>query len=113
MCCASASQLGPQAANTVLSRIAGTRPADFEYGFAGACISLGRRAGLVQFGRKDDSPLDYFVGGRIGASLKEAICKGTVWGLRRGARKPAFGFWFKGGPRPEQPAFASRVVAET
>ncbi|WNG91954.1 FAD-dependent oxidoreductase [Mycobacterium sp. ITM-2016-00318] len=113
MCCASASQLGPQAANTVLSRIGGTQPADFEYGFAGACISLGRRAGLLQFGRKDDSPVDYFVGGRIAASLKEAICKGTVWGLRRGARKPTFGFWFKGGPRPEQPAFASRVVAET
>ena len=32
MCCASANQLAPQAANTVLSRIAGTAPADFDYG---------------------------------------------------------------------------------
>ncbi len=113
MCCASASQLGPQAANTVLSRIAGTRPAEFEYGFAGACISLGRRAGIVQFGRKDDSAVNLFIGGRLGASLKEAICKGTVWGLRRGARKPGFGIWFKGGPRPEQPVLTTKVVAET
>jgi NADH dehydrogenase len=111
MCCASASQLGPQAANTILSRIAGTQPANFDYGFAGACISLGRRAGIVQFGRKDDRAVNLFISGRIAASLKEAICKGTVWGLRRGARKPGSAFWFKGGPRPEQPIHSAKVVA--
>ncbi|KUI29394.1 pyridine nucleotide-disulfide oxidoreductase [Mycobacterium sp. IS-1496] len=104
MCCASASQLGPQAANTVLSRIAGTEPAVFEYGFAGTCTSLGRRTGIVQFGRRDDTPVDVYVGGRIAAVLKEIICKGTIWGLRREARKPGSAFWFKGGPRPQQPA---------
>jgi NADH dehydrogenase len=105
MCCASASQLGPQAANTVLSRIAGNEPAVFEYRFAGSCTSLGRRAGIVQFGRKDDTAINFYLGGRVAAELKEAICKGTVWGLRRGARKPGSAFWLKGGPRPEQPAF--------
>ena len=35
MCCASASQLAPQAANTVLSRIAGTAPANFDIGLPG------------------------------------------------------------------------------
>jgi NADH dehydrogenase len=105
MCCASASQLGPQAANTVLSRIAGREPAVFEYRFAGSCTSLGRRAGIVQFGRKDDTAINFYLGGGVAAKLKEAICKGTVWGLRRGARKPGSAFWLKGGPRPEQPAF--------
>ena len=105
MCCASASQLGPQAANTVLSRIAGNEPSVFEYGFAGSCTSLGRRAAVVQLGRKDDTPIDFHLGGRAAAKLKEAICKGTVWGLRREARKPGSAFWFKGGPRPDQPAF--------
>ena len=59
MCCATASQLGPQAANTVLSRVAGTEPAVLEYGFAGnSCTSLGRRGGIVQFGRNDNRPID-------------------------------------------------------
>jgi len=110
MCCASASQLGPQAANTVLSRIAGTAPANFEYGFGGACISLGRKSGILQLARKDDSPVNVYFSGRVIAKVKEGICKGTLWGLRRGAAKPESAFWLKGGPRPEQPTFAPKVV---
>lgn len=108
MCCASASQLGPQAANTVLSRIAGTDPAVFQYGFAGTCTSLGRRRAIVQLGRKDDTPIDLHIGGRVAAAVKEMICRGTIWGVRREARKPGSAFWLKGGPRP-QPAL--EVVA--
>jgi NADH dehydrogenase len=104
MCCASASQLGPQAANTVLSRIAGTQPAVLEYGIPGSCTSLGRRAAIVQFGHQDDTPVNLYLGGRLAAPLKELIVKGTVWGLRREARKPGSSFWFKGGPRPQHPA---------
>jgi NADH:ubiquinone reductase (H+-translocating) len=104
MCCASATQLAPQAANTVLSRIAGESPARFEYGFAGACISLGRRRGILQFARKDDTAVNVYLSGRLTARLKEAICKGTLWGQRREARKPGSTFWFTGGPRPAQPA---------
>jgi NADH:quinone reductase (non-electrogenic) len=113
MSCQSASQLGPQAANTVLSRIAGTQSAVIDYAFVGSCISLGRRAGTIQFARKDDTAVNRHIGGRLAASLKEAICKGTVWGIRREARKPGSSFWFKGGPRPEQPAFVPEVVTES
>jgi NADH:ubiquinone reductase (H+-translocating) len=113
MCCASASQLGPQAANTVLSRIAGTTPAEFEYALPGTCTSLGRRAGILQLGHKDDTPVNVFIGGRLGAGVKEAICRGTVWGLRREARKPGSSIWFKGGPRPERPAIVSEAVVDS
>jgi NADH dehydrogenase len=113
MCCASANQLGPQAANTVLSRIAGTEPARFEYGLPGQCISLGRKSGILQFSRQDDTPVNYYIRGRLTARVKEAVCKGTLWGLRREARKPGSTFWFKGGPRPEQPVFAKKVATET
>ncbi len=113
MSCQSASQLGPQAANTVLSRIAGTQPAVIDYAFVGSCISLGRRAATIQFARKDDSAVNRYIGGRLGASLKEAICKGTVWGIRREARKPGSAFYFKGGPRPSQPVFVPEVVTES
>ncbi|MGV0642203.1 FAD-dependent oxidoreductase [Mycolicibacterium sp. XJ2546] len=104
MSCQSASQLGPQAADTVLSRIAGTEPAPLQYGFAGSNVSLGRRAAVIQFARQDDTAVRFYVPGRLGAAIKEAVCKGTVWGIRREARKPGSSFWFKGGPRPEQPA---------
>ena len=106
MCCATASQLGPQAANTVLSRIAGTPAADFDFAYAGVCLSMGRRAGVLQLARKDDSPINVYFGGRVGAKLKEFICRGTLWGQRREARKPGSTFWFKGGPRPAQPVMA-------
>ncbi len=111
MCCASASQLGPQAANTVLSRIAGTTPANFDVGFAGSCISLGRRAGILQLARKDDTSVNFYFSGRLAATIKEGICKGTLWGLRREARKPGSTFWFKGGRRPTE--FAPEVVAKS
>lgn len=113
MSCQSANQLAPQAANTVLSRIAGTAPAEFDYGFAGACISLGRKSGILQFARKDDTATNVSVSGRVAASVKEAVCKGTLWGMRREARKPGTAVWFKGGPRPEQPVTVDRVVTET
>jgi NADH dehydrogenase len=54
-----------------------------------------------------------YFSGRIAASVKEAVCKGTVWGMRREARKPGSTFWFKGGARPEQPVFAPQVVTES
>jgi NADH dehydrogenase len=113
MCCASASQLAPQAANTVLSRIAGTAPVNFEYGFTGACISLGRKRGIVQIARKNDKAVDLYFSGRAVAKVKEGICKAALWSLRREARKPGAAFWFKGGPRPEQPTLAPMVVTET
>ncbi|HYZ67655.1 MAG TPA: FAD-dependent oxidoreductase [Mycobacterium sp.] len=113
MSCQAAVPLGAQAANTVLSRIAGTEPAVIDQAFTGACVSLGRHAATVQFAHKDDSPVKYYLGGRIGASVKEAICKGTVWGIRREARKPGSTFWLKGGKRPSQPVFPPQVVTES
>jgi NADH dehydrogenase len=113
MSCQSASPLGAQAANTVLSRIAGTAPADIDQAFAGACISLGRKSGILQFARKDDTAVNPYFTGRFVASIKEAVCKSTLWTMRREAAKPGSAFWLKGGPRPEKPAFDPNVVAET
>jgi NADH dehydrogenase len=111
MSCQAAGPLGAQAADTVLSRIAGTTPAGIDQAFVGSCVSLGRHAATVQLARKDDTPVKYYIGGRLGASVKEAICKGTLWGLRREARKPGSTFVMKGGKRPSQPMF--EVVTES
>ena len=104
MSCQAAIPLGAQAANTVLSRIAGTPPAVVDQGFTGQCISIGRKYATVQLARRDDTPVNLFIGGRVAASIKEAVCKGTVWGLRKEAAKPGWYRWLKGGNRAQRPA---------
>jgi NADH:quinone reductase (non-electrogenic) len=101
MSCQAAGPLGAQAANTVLSRMAGTEPAVLDQAFVSQCVSLGRHAATLQFTHKDDTPTKFYLRGRVAASVKEAICKGTVWGLRREASKPGSTFIVKGGKRPE------------
>ncbi|MEU4677859.1 FAD-dependent oxidoreductase [Micromonospora sp. NPDC023737] len=103
MSCQSAVQLGPQAAETVLSQLAGEPPAAFDVGFFGECISLGRHAGIIQYARKNDTATGvYFQGGRPIAMMKEAVCKSTVWQLRQEARRPgSFNLWFKDRQRQE------------
>jgi NADH dehydrogenase len=113
MSCQAAEPLGAQAANTVLSRIAGTQPAVLNQAFLGSNVSLGRRAATIQWARKDDTPVNFYTGGRLGAAIKEAACKGTLWGIRREARKPGSTFWLKGGRRPSEPMLVPEVVTES
>ena len=113
MSCYAALPTGAHAADTVLSRIAGTQPAPLDLAFAGSCVSLGRRAAVTQFTRTDDTPVNFYLGGRMGASIKEVGTRNTVRGIRREARKPGSAFWLKGGKRPVQPAFAPEVVTKS
>jgi len=102
MSCQAAGPLGAQAANTVLSRIAGTAPALLNQAFAGQCISVGRAHATIQLARKDDTPVNVVVAGRSAAPIKEAVCNATLWAIRREAAKPGSYFWLKGGNRPAQ-----------
>jgi NADH dehydrogenase FAD-containing subunit len=102
MSCQAAIPLGAQAANTVLSRIAGTEPAVINQAFTGQCISLGRKAGTIQVAHLDDRVTPLYIGGRAAATIKEAVCKGTITFLSREARKPGSYFWLKGGKRAER-----------
>ncbi|MFG2797244.1 NAD(P)/FAD-dependent oxidoreductase [Streptomyces pseudovenezuelae] len=111
MGCQSAVQLGPQAARTVLSRIAGERPADVEVGFAGQCISLGRRVGIFQFARKDDTAISLWIGGFLGARLKEIICRSTVWQLGYEARKPGVRTWWSKDAKRRQKLTEAQATA--
>ena len=110
MSCQAAGPLGAQAASTVLSHIAGNTPAPVNQAFAGQCISLGRSHGTIQLARTDDTPVNVVVGGRSAASIKEAICKGTLWAIRREAAKPGSYIWLKGGKRSAQLAAGQQVV---
>ncbi|MGW4641688.1 NAD(P)/FAD-dependent oxidoreductase [Sphaerisporangium sp. NPDC004334] len=100
MSCQAAGPLGAQAADTVLSRVAGTRPAVIDLALTGTCVSLGRRAAMRQLARRDDTSVNLYLGGRIGAAYKELTCRLGVWKIRREARRPGSLIWPKGGPRP-------------
>jgi NADH dehydrogenase FAD-containing subunit len=103
MSCQAAVQLGPQAAETVLSGITGKQPNNFNVGFAGQCISLGRHAGVVQLARSNDAATHvFYVGGWPLAILKEGVCKSTVWQLAYEARRPgSLNLWFRDRQRQE------------
>ncbi|MGY4771064.1 NAD(P)/FAD-dependent oxidoreductase [Kribbella sp. CWNU-51] len=103
MSCQAAGPLGAQAANTVLSHIAGTEPAEINQALTGSCVSLGRHAAMRQLARKDDTVVNVYIGGRLGAAIKEKTCKLAVSRIRREAREPGSWAWIKGGRQLERP----------
>ncbi|WP_220448302.1 hypothetical protein [Nonomuraea diastatica] len=50
--------------------------------------------------------MNVYIGGRVGAVIKEVTCKLAVSRIRREARKPGALFYVKGGPRPVDAASA-------
>ncbi|GAB4585467.1 NAD(P)/FAD-dependent oxidoreductase [Nocardia sp. IFM 10818] len=85
--------LGAQAADTVLSRLAGERPADVHLRFNAMCISLGRGAGIFQFAGKDDTANRFAIRGGLGAKVKEFACKSSIKHLIEEAHKPGSHSW--------------------
>jgi NADH:ubiquinone reductase (H+-translocating) len=88
MSCQAAGQLGGFAADTVLSRVAGSPPAAAAVAFVGQCLSLGRRAAVFQVSRRDDVAKGSVVQGWTGRQLKELACRTAVRGLAWEARRP-------------------------
>ena len=107
MSCQAAMPLGATAADTVLDRIAGANPKPIDQGFVVQNISIGRRGATVQFTHRDDSPRRSYVGGRVAALIKEAVCKNTVRSIVRESQKPGAYRW----PRSGAPVDAREVVA--
>ncbi|UYP18753.1 FAD-dependent oxidoreductase [Rhodococcus sp. Z13] len=100
MACQSALPLGVVAADTILSRIAGEEPAKLDVGFNGVGVSLGRRSGVVQLHRRDDTPTDRTFTGRTAAFLKDLGLKSAMAGLRTEALWPGTVRFFRGGRHP-------------
>ncbi|MFE6101194.1 NAD(P)/FAD-dependent oxidoreductase [Streptomyces laurentii] len=93
MSCQAALPLGAHAADTVLHRIAGERATPIAMGFAGQCLSLGRKAGLFQVARKDDVARGIHLSGRPAASIKEYVCASIIKQLTREGQKPGSLTW--------------------
>lgn len=110
MSCQAAMPLGAQAAETILSRLAGERPAELTNGFVGQCLSIGRGAGLLQLAHPDDRVRRAHLRGRPAAWVKEAVCRAVVRGLVTEAGRPGSFRWPKDRGRAERLATA-RVEA--
>jgi NADH:ubiquinone reductase (H+-translocating) len=88
-----ASCLGAHAADTVLRRISGQEPEPVSVLFAAMCVSIGRRAAIFQFFRKDDTALRLRIWGGFGSKIKEMACNSSVSHLTKEARKPGSHKW--------------------
>lgn len=100
MSCYSAQPLGAHAADTVLARVASREPTPMSLGFYGLCISLGRGGATAQIAGKDDVAKAFYIGGRLGAGIKEGGTKGVLKRLKDEARKPGSLSWPQGISRP-------------
>jgi NADH dehydrogenase FAD-containing subunit len=110
MACSVALPMGGHVAGVLVSALRGSPPAPFSMGFTAQCISLGRRSGYVQLVRADDSPRRLHVGGRLGARVKEAVCRRVVEAPARERDHPGAYTW-RPGPAGASPDGASDPLA--
>lgn len=88
MACAAACPMGTYAAEAIRRLQSGRELLPFRFGFTARCISLGRKAALIQMVNERDEPRRLYVRGRLAVGIKEMICQGTVkvplWEARSG-----------------------------
>jgi NADH dehydrogenase FAD-containing subunit len=91
--CQAGMPTGAHAADTIVAELRGREPRPFDFGYIHQPISLGRRDALIQFVRRDDTPIDRMLTGRIGARYKDIVSGGAITGLRVARRFPALTRW--------------------
>lgn len=88
MSCQAGLPLGAQAGNTVLAQLESKKADDVSIPMYAQCISIGRDGGTVQLQRSDDTPRNFYIGGRVGAFIKERVCGQTLEWMRDESEKP-------------------------
>ncbi|MEW1549253.1 NAD(P)/FAD-dependent oxidoreductase [Streptomyces tsukubensis] len=88
MGCATALPTGSRAASSIISGFRGEQPAPLKFAYVIQCVSLGRRDGVVQFVRGDDSPRSRSLTGRTAARFKEQIVLSTIRTFQLARRTP-------------------------
>lgn len=90
MACATGLPAAQVAVRAVIARLAGREPKPIRFRYVNQCISLGRRDGLIQFVRADDSPKEAVLTGRLAALYKELIVRGALQAQRHPALPTSF-----------------------
>lgn len=80
--CKTAMPMAAHAADNAVASLTDGTERPFDWRDSVLCISLGRRAGVIQPMNVDGTPKAWAVTGRVGAMVKELVCLGTVWGMR-------------------------------
>lgn len=87
MGCKTALPMGIHVAESLACSLEGKAETPFDYADTIYCISLGRRDALIQPMRMSGMPTSWILRGRLGAFIKEGICRSVSWALeaeRRG-----------------------------
>ncbi|MFI6298036.1 NAD(P)/FAD-dependent oxidoreductase [Nonomuraea sp. NPDC050790] len=95
MSCAIGMPIAAHAADAVNARARGRAARPFRFRYMIQCISLGRRDGVIQAVRRDDSPIELILPGRAGAWVKELICRYAAGSLRLARLLPRSYWWPK------------------
>ena len=82
--CQAALPQGAAAADNLACNLAGQAEKPFSMSFVGQNVSLGRKNAVIQSAHRNDVPTRIWFGGRPGAYLKEAVCRGAFWSARTG-----------------------------
>ncbi len=106
MACANAIPMGAYAADELTARITGVAHRPHEVVDFYRCTSLGRHDALLQTYDIDDKPKETIVTGRFAATLKEIICRYTVWGVQN----PRWMFYQRR-PKTEHAAQSAKTAA--
>jgi len=113
MACATAVPMAAHAADNLYAQLVNEPQQPFRFGYLVQCISLGRRDGLIQRVRADDSPTDRIMTGHPAAWFKEAICRSAALAATVGWIAGAYNWWrWDGAAMHERSARQERVEAQ-
>jgi NADH dehydrogenase FAD-containing subunit len=102
---------GAHAADVLVALVEGRDPARFRFADSVICVAIGRRAGVVDRRRPDGSPAGRVITGRIGAMIKEMICRFT-WASIRFEKSGLFAYrWPRNVPSLTLPATERKRLA--
>lgn len=73
MACATALPAASHAATCLIAEARGREPRPMRFRFVVQCVSLGRRDGLIQAVRADDTPRELVLTSRTAAHVKEGV----------------------------------------
>jgi NADH dehydrogenase len=99
MGCAIAMPIGGHAADNVLATLRGTELAPLDVGFGAQCISIGRKAGLIQLLSRADEARPFRITGRPAAVVKEFVCEVLATGSTRRERTRPGSLMLPSGPK--------------
>lgn len=101
MSCQAGMPTGAHAADVVAASIRDREEKEFDFGYIGWNVSLGRKDGLIQWVDRTDRPKERVTRGRRAAWLKEFVTAGGVKSARWERRVPGAVRWLSAGSIPD------------